>query len=76
MIIYLSARESGKQIAPQTDEISQETVRFPKILLEKEKLQYLVSPVGNWTSCSAVYKYHRSKQHEQNNFDNCRNFVN
>lgn len=40
-------------------------------MLEKEKLQYLVSPVGNWTSCSAVYKYHRSKQHEQNNFDNC-----
>jgi len=39
VIIYLSARESGKQIAQQTDEISQETVRFPKISGQKEKLR-------------------------------------
>ena len=37
VLIYLSARESGKQIAQQTDEIWQETVRIPKFFLKKEK---------------------------------------
>ena len=39
MIVYLSARESGKQIAQQTDEIWQETVQIPKFFLKKEKMR-------------------------------------
>ena len=37
MIVYLSARESDKQIVQQTDEIWQETVQIPKFFLKKEK---------------------------------------
>ena len=37
VVIYLSARESGKQIASQTDEIWQETIRFQKFSNEKKK---------------------------------------
>ena len=37
VLIYLSARESSKQIAQQTDEIWQETVQIPKFFLKKEK---------------------------------------
>ena len=41
VLIYLSARESGKQIAQQTDEIWQETVQIPKFFLKKEKRKNL-----------------------------------
>ena len=42
-----------------------------KAMLDREKIQYMVSPAGNWTSCSAISKYHRSPGQEQDNFDNC-----
>ena len=41
MIVYLSARESGEQIAQQTDEIWQETVQIPKFFFKKEKRKNL-----------------------------------
>lgn len=42
-----------------------------KEMLDCERLQYLVTPAGNWTSCSEIFRYHRDKKQEQDNFENC-----
>ena len=40
-------------------------------MLAREKIAFLVTKAGNWTSCSAIARYERSETMMQDTFDNC-----